>query len=164
MYRTTLLTTTFAALAMGACVPTQEPSADAPPPFPAGVHAAAVVTLKAGPALSVPVVLVNPTNEVWKYLVVGSAVSGLEHTLSRGGKRVTPAVTPGPGLNTKYTPAELPAGGRIRISQRLHYPALEPGEYDLVLRYEVHAGSTVNLKYGVTPVRFEQHMVLVLTP
>jgi hypothetical protein len=142
---------------------TEEAGVPAPKPF-TDLRLAPVVRLNASDEVRVPLSLVNNTNETIQYASSFGSIVGLDYTLSRDGKVVSRAFTLGPSTTTNITVKELKPDERIIFYHRLNYTELKPGEYELQVTYEIHRGSYLNTKHGLTPVKFTQSFILVVTP
>lgn len=158
-YLLALFTLIGAALTCGC-----SPKAAAPRKGDGEVRLAPVIRVKSSGPFSVPLCFSNGSDKPFSYSFAYGEIAGLEYSLHRDGKAVKRDLPAGgPIPNPVYTVKTLKPNESLTFSYKLDgYSKLKAGEYDLKIIYRVHKGSTLDLKYNVTPADFTLSYTLIV--
>lgn len=117
-----------------------------------------------GGTVRVPFTLTNRSKNVFSYGwdPDGSGLYNLQGMLFQDGKEVRGRIrSDRPMLDKKHV-KNLKQGESVSLRYMLPYTEVKPGKYDFRLKYELSPGSFLDTEFGLTPMKFEQTMILVV--
>ena len=120
-------------LSFAACGGDEKPGANKP----GRAALVAVVTVKAGDWVTVPVAFTNPSDGVVRYPWQGGTLVLLSGALYQNGKLLDDGITVQGQRLTKDHVKDLKPGETLKFRYTLLYLTVKPGEYELRLKYEI---------------------------